>query len=296
MNQVLFNEKYKEVLLDTFKRTIDFLDFHHITWFVTGGTCLGTLRHHGIIPWDDDIDIFVPRDQYEKLFELRDKLAPYSLEMKSIEDGYGYYNGFIKIYDCNTTLWELREFEDVIGIYVDVFPLDRSNIGPEQFTQVRLAYRKAMRRYLDGICHTTFKGYCKLLAGFHLRTIWQRVSASLASHDKAKDYDDFVRSTRQIAYDPNGKHMMCVMGSYDDREFFEADWFADAIEMPFADFTVKVASGYDHYLSQIYGDYMKMPPLERQVTHHFHYYCNFKERLTLEEVKERMKRGETCVV
>lgn len=295
MDEVVFNERYKEVLLDTFKRFISFLDSFHIKWFVIGGTCLGAARHHGIIPWDDDIDIVVLRDDYERLFKLRDHLEAYSLDMISIEDGRGYYNGFIKVFDKNTTLWERREFEHVIGIYIDVFPLDKSDISVSEFIETRSLYREKMQRYLDGICKTDIPDILRLLKGLHLRTCFNRIHSLLSFHDTKREYDEFLQSTRQITFNPNGRHVMVLMGSYAEREYWPSEWFDTFVEIPFSDFTVKAPANYDKMLRHVYGDYMKFPPKEKQVTHHFHYYCNFKERLSLVEVKERMRKGEKIV-
>ena len=296
MIQAKFKERYIQVLLETFKRTIEFLEFYQIRWCVAGGTCIGAVRHQGIIPWDDDIDLYVLRDDYDKLFGLRDQLSHYTLEMKSIEDGCGYYNGFIKIFDSNTTLWERKEFEDVVGVYVDVFPLDRSDASVSDLVKASQKYRMCMNRYLDDIRKTSLADYCELAKGIHLKTIKDRLFFSLSRHDTKKDYEDFLHSTRQIPYDPNGKNVMCVLGSYREREHWPADWFGSMVEMPFADFTVKVPSGYDKYLTQLYGDYMQIPQKDKQVSRHSHYYCNLKERLSLDEVKMRVKRGETCIV
>lgn len=295
MDEVVFNERYKEALLDIFKRLISFLDSYHIRWFVAGGTCLGAVRHHGIIPWDDDIDIVVLRDDYERLFELRSHLEAFSLELVSIEDGIGFYNGFIKICDRNTTLWERREFEHVIGIYIDVFPLDKSDISVSDYLKARTLYRDKMQKYLDSICKTDLHDILHLLKNLHLRTCYNRIHAILSSHDTKRNYDEFLQSTRQIAFNPNGSHVMVVMGSYFEREYWPSEWFDTFVEIPFSDFTVKAPVKYDEMLRHVYGDYMKFPPKEKQVAHHFHYYCNFKERLSIAEVKERMRKGETVV-
>lgn len=294
-DDAVFSERYKKRLLEVFRRAIGFLEEHHVKWLAAGGTCLGAVRHHGIIPWDDDVDIFVLRDDYERLFTLRGQMEPYGLEMESIEDGGGYYNGFIKIFDRQTTLWERKEFEHIIGIYIDVFPLERSDISLEEYLEARSLYREKMRQYLNGICKTSAADLWHLVRGAHCRTFYDQLKNLLTRHDKRREYEEFVQSTRQIAYNPNGSHLMVPTGSYAERDYWPAEWFTEIIDMPFADFTVKVPAGYDGQMRLLYGDYMQYPPKEKQVSHHFHYYCNFKERLSLDEVKERMRGGESIV-
>lgn len=295
MGKDAFNERYKEVLLEVFKRAISFFEAYHIKWFVAGGTCLGAVRHHGIIPWDDDIDVFVLRDDYERLFGLREQMRPYSLEMRSIEDGIGYYNGFIKICDRNTTLWERKEYEQIIGIYIDVFPLEKSDMDKSAYLEARSLYRQKMKQYLRGICKTDCQTFLHLLKGLHLRTFFNRLQILMSHHDTKGDYEAFLQSTRQIAYNPKGKYVMVLTGSYAERDYWPSEWFDTVIEMPFADFTVNVPSHYDEQLKLLYGDYMKFPPKEKQVTHHDHYYCNFRERIPLDEVKKRVGKGERVV-
>lgn len=296
ISEVEFNEAYKNVLLQTFKATIDFLEAHHIRWCVCGGSCLGAVRHKGIIPWDDDIDIFVIREDYERLFDIRKELAVYNLSMKSIEDGYGYYNGFIKIFNKNTTLWELKKFPEIVGVYIDVFPVEKSDIDKEEYMRAQNEYRDAMKNYCRGLCKSSFRDLYQMLIHFHWGDLWERLICIAFPHNRSAEYKRFLESTRIIKCKPEGKFSMCLMGSYLEREHCPAEWFSSTIAAPFADFTVKLPVGYDGYLSQLYGDYMQLPPKEKQVSHHYHYYCNLKEGLSLEEVKQRIKQGEYVVI
>lgn len=291
LDNVLIN-KYHDCLVSTFKRTISFLNDSGIRWFVAYGTAIGAVRHNGIIPWDDDIDIYVPREDYERLFSVRSSLRNYNLDMKSIEDGCGYYNGFIKIYNDNTTLWEIREYENIVGVYVDVFPLDQSNISQEEFMLKMNYYRKSMERYRRANMKIKFSYLLELLNGLHFKTLLKYVVVTLLRPELSDAYNSYLKSTRQIEYNADGKYMMCLMGSYGDKERVLSEWFEDYIEWPFYDFTVRLPIGYENYLTHLYGDYMQLPPIEKRVSNHCHYYCNLKEKLSLDEVKRRIKNGE----
>ena len=296
VSQEQFNEAYKKVLLATFKRTIAFLESHQIKWCVCGGTCLGAVRHHNIIPWDDDVDIFVPRDDYERLFAIRQDLVNYQLGMVALEDGNGYYQGMIKIYDDCTTLWEVKEFPQIIGVFIDVFPIEKSNINKDEFIEIQNSFRKARSCYWSGLRVTDFVDFFELFMGLRMKTFKSRLIEQFSCHDRNEEFRRFLCSTRQIPYQANGKFMMCVMGSYGEREYCPSSWFDSTCEMSFSDFKVKMPVGYDNYLRQLYGDYMTLPPMEERKTHHFHYYCNLNERLSMDEARQRISMGEYVVI
>ena len=86
-----------------------------------------------------------------------------------------------------------------------------------------------------------------------------------------------------------GDHLVSYYGDYWDREYFDKKWFESYIDMPFSDFSVKVPIGYHEYLTNVYGDYMQFPPVEKRVSHHYHYYLNMDKGMTIDEIKEELK-------
>ena len=126
---------YCQKLLDVFKRTIQFLEANNIKWWAAYGTLIGAVRHKGLIPWDDDVDIWVPREDYDRLVTLGHLTSFYNLELKSIETHSDYYLGFAKLCDTNSTMWEHRVIPDVFGIYIDIFPIDRTNCTKEEIIE-----------------------------------------------------------------------------------------------------------------------------------------------------------------
>ena len=282
---------FQKKLEKTFGRVIEFLNDNNIRWWVCGGTAIGTIRHKGFIPWDDDIDIFVIREDYEKLFSLRGQLQQYSLEMRSLEDGFGYHSGFLKLFDLGTTLWEYKAYPEVSGVYVDVFPLERSDDDVKMLKKYMSRYRHAMRKYRYSIYEYTFRDWLELIRGGHISSAFRLLGRKSSKDARHQAYEEFVASTRPVEYNPQGKYMMCPMGSYGMREHFDADIFSGTLSMTFESLTVNIPAGYDRYLRQLYGDYMKLPPPSQRVSHHEHWYCNFSKHLTLPEVRERIAAG-----
>lgn len=118
-------KEYKDVqrhLLPVFRAFVDFCNRNQLTYYAAYGTVIGAVRHKGFIPWDDDIDVWMPRRDYERFLSLRDKLISTHYEIIDIEDK-GYYLYFAKFCDRRSTIIE-REGQSIMGLYIDVFPLD----------------------------------------------------------------------------------------------------------------------------------------------------------------------------
>ena len=82
----------------------------------------------------------------------------------------------------------------------------------------------------------------------------------------------------------HGEHLVSYYGDYWGKEYFEKKWFDSYVDMPFSDFTVKVPVGYHEYLTTVYGDYMQYPPVEKRISHHYHYYLNMDKHMEMAEI------------
>ena len=93
---------FKQKILQTFKFTKKILERHNLKYIACGGTVLGAVRHQGFIPWDDDIDIYMPREDYNKFIQLNSESEKEGYQIVSVEHSYGYYLPFAKVIDNNT--------------------------------------------------------------------------------------------------------------------------------------------------------------------------------------------------
>jgi len=150
MSNYSFDDAVKQHLVSTLSYTIEFLNQHGLSWWMAFGSCLGTIRHQGFIPWDDDIDIHMPREDYEKLLMQKDLFEGNGYSIVSIEDK-GYYLPMAKIIDKSTTLVESRDFDFVMGVFVDIFPVDFVDEIDErlsgEYVWTRMDYIDSFRKF-----------------------------------------------------------------------------------------------------------------------------------------------------
>lgn len=276
-------ERFKEVLRPLFRAFIAFCEEHHLTYYCTYGTAIGVARHHGFIPWDDDIDVFMPREDYNRFLSLKSSLKGSDYEIIDWEDK-GYYLYFAKFCDRRTTLIE-REGERHMGIYIDVFTLDYYH--PEYSRPLQkhnTLYRNAWIVYAHGIRRHSWRAFAQSIKNRQIG----RMGLIMAD---ATVFRLFTWPAKQIikkffkylAKTPKSDKMWQynIIDFYTNK-IYEAEWFEKGVEMPFEDFTVMMPQGYDAFLTKQYGDYMQLPPEDKRIPHHNHYYVDFgKECPTL---------------
>ena len=151
-----FESEYKRILLDTFRFLISFLNQHNLRWWVAYGTAIGAIRHHGLIPWDDDIDIWMPREDYETLILLKQEMMKCSggrYGIGHIKADVDYAARFAKVMDMTTTVQAKRFIPSVMGVWVDIFPLDSTSESISIIGQKYKEVNTLWSRYFDYFKH-----------------------------------------------------------------------------------------------------------------------------------------------
>lgn len=284
-------QQYKQVLFRTMKTFHNFCVEHDINYYGCSGTAIGAVRHQGCIPWDDDIDVLIPRKDYEKLLSLKDQFPALGYEIVNHTDN-GYPLPFAKFCDANTTLWERKEYPFIEGVYIDLFPLDESPYDIELADSRVRRYKRLFRKYEYSLSSFSFADLWSALVKKdirltgHILLCWFRYRWFRKSYYKIfLEYDHEMQQIR-------GDRLIHYFCSYRvEKELFRKEWFKTYAEMPYEDFKIRIPGEYDSYLRQLFGDYMKLPPVEHRKSYHKHYFLDLEKRLCLSEVKEIIKKS-----
>lgn len=260
MNQLNLNE-VREIELNLLKRFKAYCEENDIRYFVSNGTLLGAVKYKGFIPWDDDIDVLVPREDYNRMvedFEDSDQYRMFSFERNS-----EFFYPFAKFCDMTTRKEEFNMDNGVaLGIDIDIFPLDSWNddLGKAKCEVKKIS--KAMFRL--GLTKMAKSDSINRIKRF-IKSIFMMFYKVLGSKYFIKQIISFCKKTDGEKSGYLGCKSWCVYG---EREIIPAHVFADTIEVEFEGDKFSAPAGYDVYLRSLYGDYEKDPPLEEQKTHH----------------------------
>ncbi len=277
--------QWNGIILDILNHFIHICKNHHLTYFCCGGTAIGAIRHHGMIPWDDDIDVFMPRPDYDRFVQIASQIDMGNYELATPYTCKDYPLYFVKLCNRQTTLQELEDTPCIYGLYIDIFPIDGA---PDDYETARAMERQftKTKHKLEAISsHISFSKYLQLLTipkewgrfarktfGFFFRS-WYRQHLLCQLNDICYRYD--YASSKLVA-------VYC--GSYGPKEVFPKSWLQGTVSFPFDNLIVDLPSGYDEYLRQYYGDYMQLPPVEKRQSHHLKAYFNMDARETVQQV------------
>ena len=254
-------EELQKVQIEILEEIERICEKYDLRYFLAFGTLLGAIRHKGFIPWDDDLDIGMPRDDYEKFMEVAKDELDERFFLQNMETQPGYWLTFAKVRK-NHTLFEepsLAKMEEGIhkGIFVDIFPHDYVKKNSGLFLRIQFILSKAIIEtlyYKAGVYSKSMLRYGlldSLLNLFSMRILGcvQEKIIKLQSGKDAKYLADFQTT-----------------GNYLDAVFPE-EWFYPLQDGEFAGKSFKIPKEWDAYLRANYGDYMVLPKEEDRVNH-----------------------------
>ncbi len=271
--------------MEVMKFTARFCQEHGLRFYSCGGTMLGAVRHGGFIPWDDDIDLYMPRADYQRLLELRPQLSGTGYDCVAVESEQGYYCPWAKIVDLNTTIWEYSYYRHPIGVYVDIFTLDYYHLPKEQILKKQHDYSALFISYLKSLKSYSMADYLTMLRKGQFHAALKNICFQLFYRPCTdKHYQHVLQATDYYGTAEDAEICVCLTSSMG--KVFRTEWFRDCEDMPFEDITLPVPRKYDDYLTLVYGDWRKLPPAEKRVSVHEFIYLDLNRRLSLQEMEE----------
>jgi len=251
----------------------EFCEEHNLLFYFCGGCCIGTVRHKGFIPWDDDIDVFMPREDYEKLGELWLKYADNErYTYCRTNEKESFETMLTQISDNNTTFIKtnLKDFDINHGIKLEIIPLDgvpNSKVKRKIQMMWAIVFNLFNRQFPP-----ENKGGLANLMGRILLGVFRTKSIRYKLWKFAEK-----QMTKYLINDET-KYVteLCVTYQYMKNEY-PKEYFEKAIYKEFEGYQMPIPVGYDGYLRMAFGDYMKLPPKEDQVPKHDAVYINVDE-------------------
>ncbi len=260
MKEITDVKEIQKIELGLLEKIHKFCEEYHLKYSLCGGTLLGAIRHKGFIPWDDDVDIFMPRPDYEK-FCKEFKVDGASVHTYKSDKSYIY--PFAKVYDDNTLLIENAFPEIEAGVYVDVFPIDGFSVNYEKDGRRILRLRSYIYQFMGAKKSAWFREGRSLKRMISL-PIFKLFSWMIPSSWCLACFSFFVSWSNYEKSPFRG----CMSWGYGVREILSKSCFDDFIDIEFEGKNFKVMKGWKSYLSNLYGDYMQLPPVEKRVSNH----------------------------
>ena len=238
---------------------------NRLKYYIVGGTMLGAVRHGGMIPWDDDIDVAMPRPDYEKFLKLTEstgKIFGHYIVESFHSNNEDFIYPYAKIYDIDTTLVEEAWHPLRRGIFIDVFPLDGMSSSEKT---AHHHFIKVKRKY-DLLCTIICSLNKKRVFYKNMAIIVGRVASKLFLSKKVLLELIDTMSKEYNYY--NSDYIAFLVGNWGERELMKKEIFGEPIEYEFEGMKIFGVENYDEYLTKLYGDYMTPPPPEKRVSHH----------------------------
>lgn len=260
------NKDIQNVSLEILKDIHEFCEEHNIYYTLCGGSLIGAIRHNGFIPWDDDIDIALPRPDYERFIKTYKSKNGFQLFSREIEGGDGVYIAFSRVCEMNKTFvdaslnpWSKYE----TGIWIDIMPLDGATddggMELKRWKKANEVWRRSVWARFSLI---------RLFSAPDFYNFAKIVFCKMFFKRKFHYIDKLIEICKECDYDKVNHFTDLAITHYEMREYNPQSLLDNRFLHEFEGGQFYVLSGYDGWLKHIYGDYMKLPPEEERIHKH----------------------------
>lgn len=249
-------KRIQNIQIDILKEVMRICKKYNLRYFLLGGSCLGAIRHKGIIPWDDDVDVGMPRPDYEKFIEIAQSELPEYYFLQNAQTEPDFPICFSKIRDSRTTFKEksVSHLNINHGVYFDIFPLDGLPTSKLFELKYKFYYLNIQKAY-------NIRDYRKGIS----RVVYKIISSFIPDYRKARD--KMIKLVKKYNYN-SCRTVANHFGAWEKKERHPRECFGNGSEGVFEGLTVSLPADPDFYCRQLYGDYMQLPPEDRRVSHH----------------------------
>ena len=258
--------------LDLMICVVDICNKLNLNYYLVCGSALGAVKYQGFIPWDDDMDIGLPRKDYNRFVIEAPKMLPERYFLQNFRTDSQFPHIFSKLRDSTTTMIEksMAHLNIHHGIGIDIFPLD--GYPQKKTQQILFDLRKKCYSWMQ---------YCALGKGPNPKVeLRNRIFRLLGYHKRtAKILDKMERLFS--AYSPENSELWCNHGNWQGKLEYAPRWhYGAGTQKVFEGITVIVPEDYDAYLTRKYGNWRADPPTDKQVSHHTYTICDVSKPYT----------------
>lgn len=269
MNEELSIRETQSVSLEILHDIAEICEQNGLRYCLIYGTLIGAIRHNGYIPWDDDVDIMMPRPDYEKLMIiLKKNMNRYPFYEVFNHDNNNFYPYMItRISDKRYEIVMDNEKPYGMGVFIDIYPYD----GMGETHECALKYGMRGDR-LSSFCYQSTRKHYRVENTTSIAKKIMKFPVYCIAKMIGKDFfqNKLQKEAAEYDYDTS-KYVGCfVWLSGGDKDIFLKKWFDETIMHKFEKYEFRIPKAYDEILTKIYGNYMMLPPKEKRIGHHYY--------------------------
>lgn len=252
-------DEHQQIVYDIVYTIDDFCRKHDIQYCLYGGSLLGAIRHNGIIPWDDDADLAMVREEYDRFISLFNNECPEGYQIIAEEINEKYQIPMAKVMKKGTYYFHNHVNHLDLGVWVDILPIDGCPGNLEAAQKYFLKKHKQVATYV----FYSFRGWKRII----LTQLKTGFTIPFDANKRYKVYKSLINKIRNFHVNQEEYSACVVNGLYGKGEVQKSSFYSTLEYHLFGNRELPIPTDWDKYLKDIYGDYMQLPPVEKRRVH-----------------------------